>query len=332
MNRPAKVTVILVFLAAVLVFVGWRQAWFSGEPAWRGRTVTEWLDRLALCEDRANAAGTQKMLRDPEKVARDPALEALRHFGPRATPLLVKRLQEPAQWDPAQNRISRARLWARWLWSGIRHASLAEPPWPAAWSEFQQNRKNAAGFALLALGTNAHAGFPCFMEAYAYAPKHQSVSGKSFEGPPVGAFPSLIARVANQSLPERRTEIAEGITQGLQHTNPWCRIVALKCVDGFSDQLGRWKSQILQLTADSDPLVQETALGILIDFVQQERTWAVMPPDQVATAAKNVINNPATSPRVKAVAKALLKCAEKSAASTEQRLDDAVVAPAPPQP
>ncbi len=328
MNRPAKVAVILVFLAAVLVFVGWRQAWFSGEPAWRGRTVTEWLDRLALCEDRTNAAGTQTMLRAPEKVARDPALEALRHFGARATPILVKRLQEPAQRDPDQSPTSRARLWARWLWSGIRHASLADSPSPAAWSEFQKKRKNAAGFALLALGTNAHAGFVCFMEAYAYAPKHQSVSGKSFEGPPVGAFPSLIARVANQSLPESRTEIAEGITQGLQHTNAWCRVVALKSVDGFSEQLGRWKSLVLQLAGDSDPLVQEAALGSLIDFVQQKH--AAMPPAEVATVAKNVISSPATSPRVKGLAEALLRYAEQDAASTEQRTEP--VSPAPTQP
>ncbi len=330
MNRSARIAIILGCLATVLVFVGWRRAWFSGEPAWRGRTVTEWLDRLALCEDRTNAAGTQSMLRAPEEVAHDPALEALRHFGARATPILVKRLQEPAQWDPDQSRSSRARLWARWLWSAIRHANLTDPPFPTAWSEFQQKRKNAAGFAMLALGTNAHAGFVCFMEAYAYAPKHQSVSGKSFEGPPVGAFPSLIARVANQSLPERRTEIAEGITQGLQHTNAWCRVVALKSVDGFSDQLGRWKSLILQLTRDSDPLVQEAALSSLIDFVQQERTWAVMPPAEVATVAKNVISNPAAAPRMKGLAEALLKCAEKAAASTRQRLEP--VAPAPTQP
>jgi len=309
MSRLARAIILLAVFAVVLLFVGSQRAWFAAEPAWRGKTVTEWLDRLVLYDFQTDATGTAMVPRSPERIATDPALEALLRIGPKATPILAKRLMERAQWDPNE---SRAKLWGRWLWGRVRHATPASIPAPDKWSEFQRRRKNAAAFTLLALGTNAHAGFGSFMEAYATAPKHESVSGTRIPGPPVGVYPHLVAQLATEVFPERKGEIFAEILKGLQHTNAWCREVAIECVSAFPEQLPRWKRLLLQLSKDEDESVRLAALGELLMIVQQPELHDAMTPAEIELEAKAVTEDAAASSRVKELAEVVLKLAMKA--------------------
>jgi len=169
MSRVKKASIIVAAVAVALLFMGIERAWFAAEPAWRGKTVTEWLDHLVLYEDRTTNGVLWVNPRSPEHLARDPALAAILKIGAKATPILVKRLQERADWHPAEGLPRRARLWMEWGWARLHHIA-ASPPAPEGWSRRQRARKDAAAFGLLALGKDANAGFGCLMEAYAGAP------------------------------------------------------------------------------------------------------------------------------------------------------------------
>lgn len=120
-SRLARAGLVLAVFAVVLSITGLQRAWFAGEPAYRGRTVTEWLDQLVLYDDQKDATGTTTVPRAPDRVAHDPALKALLRIGQKATPVLVERLQERAQWDRNEGSMPRMRLWIRWLWNRVRH-------------------------------------------------------------------------------------------------------------------------------------------------------------------------------------------------------------------
>src|ERR1039458_5711476 len=174
MSRVKKASIIVAAVAVALLFVGIERAWFAAEPAWRGKTVTEWLDHFVLYEDRTTNGDVWTILRSPQDPALYPALAATLKIGAKATPILVKRLQERADWDPADGLPRRARLWMEWGWARLHHIA-SSPPAPEGWSRFQRARQDGGAFGLLALGKDANAGFGCLMEAYAGAPKHQSV-------------------------------------------------------------------------------------------------------------------------------------------------------------
>jgi hypothetical protein len=311
MSRVRKGIIAVAVVAVVLLIVGTERAWFAAEPAWRGKTVTEWLDRLVLYECRTNAVGISTIPRSPQRLARDPALAAILKMGSKATPILLQRLEERAQWDRAAGAVPRTKLWIRWGWDRLRHI-VASPPAPAGWSEFQLARKNAAAFSLLALGTNANAGFGRLMEAYAAAPKHQSVSRTSIPGPPVGVYPSLVTRLAKQALPGREEEMIGDIMKGLQHTNAWCRVVAAECVWVFPEHLDRTKGLLLGLLQDEDELVREAALGQLLLIVQRPTLYEAVPPTEVAVAARAMIDDAASSERLKGLAETVLGLATEA--------------------
>lgn len=303
MSRFRKSCVAATVLAGVLLLIAVERGWFAAEPTSRGKTVTEWLDRLVLYEYQTSPQGVEMVVRSPEDVARDPAVEALVRIGPRATPILVERLQERGQWDPKEGSSHRVKLWARWVWNRIRRGGQAQAPTPDRWSTFQRQRKNAAAYALLVLGTNANAGFARFMEAYAEAPKHESISGTPIPGPPVGVYPSTVVKMARATHLERRDEFVSEIHKGLQHTNAWCRIVAVQCVTAFPGKLGIWKDDVLKLTTDPDDRVQEAALLQLLQIVQQDKLLAILPASEIGRAATAVADYPANSERLRGLAR-----------------------------
>lgn len=148
------------------------------------------------------------------------------------------------------------------------------------------------------------------MEAYATAPKHESAWGTQIPGPPVGVYPLLVTGLAKRAFPERQEEIVEGLSQGLGHTNAWCRVVALDCMLEFPEQLGRWKKLLLQLPNDKDETVQEAALGNLLMIVQQQKFYAVMPP--TAQIASKVTAKATGSTRIKDLARSVHKLAAQA--------------------
>src|SRR5260221_11624623 len=107
MSRLARAGLVLAIFAAVLMIIGWQRAWFATEPASRGKTVSEWLDLLVLYDYQTNAAGAAEVPRSPQRIANDPALQALLRIGAKATPILIKRLTDRAEWDPSQNPVPR---------------------------------------------------------------------------------------------------------------------------------------------------------------------------------------------------------------------------------
>lgn len=149
-----------------------------------------------------------------------------------------------------------------------------------------------------------------YMEAYAAAPKHQSVYGTRVSGPPVGPTSSFMARGAAAAFPERRAELLAEIMRGLEHTNAWCRIVALECARSFPQELLERKNLLINLTQDSDAVAQEVALGALVLNVQQPVFDRLMSPAEVEQVARAVMDDPRNSERVRELAKVVLKLRE----------------------
>src|SRR2546429_3431203 len=97
----------------------------------------------------------------------DRALRAWRIMGWTGVQVLVKRPSEPPLWKPSD----RLKAWLEWKWNQVRsRRAIPRPSPPNYCSHIQRARKMAAAFTLLALGTNANAGFTRAMEACTVAP------------------------------------------------------------------------------------------------------------------------------------------------------------------
>ncbi len=282
----------------------------SAEPSYDGKTVTEWLDNLTVYKEQwITFVDAREMIPHyptPEMMADDPAFRALMKIGPKAIPILVQCIEDRADWPPQVGRAERIKRWLEWKRSQLRNPHL--PPnvlsqlAPMEFASWQEVRKNAAGFMLLALGTNENGGFIRFAETYAEAPKHQTIYGTEINGSPIGVIPQFIIASAKSALPDRRGEIINGILQGLQHTNAWCRVVSLECMNQFPEELGRWKERLLELAQDRDPLVQEAALGNLMMIAQNKEELKIIPAAEIHEVAEDVLADPETSKRIRDLA------------------------------
>lgn len=221
----ARLALAAAILTATLLLLAWHRGWFSGEPTYRGRTATEWLDKLVLYEYRTEPGTSWIALRAPKAIAGDPAYQALLKIGSNGLPTFIQTLNQRAEWSPEVTTFKRWKMWVQWRWHQVRGAQLNRPA-PIEWSEVQRARKTAAGFALIGLGTNAGGGFSKYMEVYASAPKRESVYGPGVAGTPVGISSSTVVRSVIYVIPERREEIVGEIMTALQNTNAWCRLVA----------------------------------------------------------------------------------------------------------
>src|SRR6185436_4286161 len=143
----ARLALAATILAAILLLVAWQRGWFSRESTYRGRTVTEWLDKLVLFDYREIPGGTQIVPRTPETVMRDPAFQALQRIGPKAVPILVQRVSDRADWGPEVTAPKRWKMWLQWRWQEFRGSQVRRPA-PIEWSAAQRARKEAAAFIL----------------------------------------------------------------------------------------------------------------------------------------------------------------------------------------
>lgn len=260
----------------------------GGEPSYRGKTVTEWLDRLALYDKEQRIDGTRFILRSGDKVTNNPAFQALLQFGSNAVPILLERVAAPAEWSPETSVFAKTKMWVEWKWSQRPWSHPQPRPAPRYFSEAQMSRKTTAGLILLALGTNANAGFTRYMETYAGAPKHKSIYGTEVAGAPIGVSSGAILQIAASALPERHEEIVDAIHRGLYHTNVWCRTVAIECVSAYPDELTRWKDRLAELTKDEDPMVRQAALGEFMMMAQSESALKIFPPATIRQIAEKV--------------------------------------------
>ena len=142
-KRSRRTWVQVVGCSLLLVgFVGWWLGWFAGEPTCHGKTVTQWLDSMALFDEARNAELTdQNTFRyqcSPEVVTNDHALRALIELGPKSLAILEKTLAEPPQWSRTIGPIRRLRMWAEWKWYRLRNpGSTAPRPAPNSYGSFQ---------------------------------------------------------------------------------------------------------------------------------------------------------------------------------------------------
>ena len=253
-------TWIVVASVAVIVLVAWYRGWFSGEPTYHGKTVTQWLDSMALFDEDRNAEltgqNTFRYQRSPEVVTNDPALHALLLSGSNTVAVLVKRLTEPFQWPRTIGPVSRLRIWAEWKWYRLRNPGSAAPrPAPNDYGSFQRARHMAAALALLALGTDANAGVPRLLEAYAASPPG-ATGNRDFS-----LYDAML--VANSGLPHRRAEMIAGVMAATHHTNAVIRSASANLTRVFPDQLSLWKEKLLKMTGDADTSVRIAATWAL---------------------------------------------------------------------
>jgi len=297
-----KLAMIGVIVAAIVVVpVAIKQ--ISGEPSYGGKTVTQWLESLEFYIRVQRSDGDYATLRSPEAIAADPAVLALAHIGPRAMPVLIQRIIEPAELPQTMRQTERWNVLLRWKMFG-------KPGPRGYWPPIQERRKTAAGFALLALGTNAHGGFSRFMEAYAAAPQFTSVAGGRLSGTPVGVSSVTVVRAANAGLPELRAEIIAEVMAGLEHTNALYRGLALEAAIVFPRELLKRKNLLLRLTLDEGEYVQAAALGNLVTIVQSPALRDLISPAQIRQAAEAVLEAPNTSERNQGSARDVIRLAD----------------------
>ena len=301
-------------LAGILILVAWQRGWFSGEATYRGRSTTEWLDKLVLYEYRSQPEATWIDPRPPAAIAADPAYQALLKIGSKAVPVYRETLSDRAEWSPEVTTFKRWNMWMQWKWR-----QQPNRPAPLQWSEAQKARKTAAAFALIGLGTNAGGGFSRYMQVYASAPKHENVYGTGVAGPPIGVISSFVVRIVVSVMPERRQEIAGEIMAALRHSNASYRVVATECAGVFKEELLRsHKQTLVKLTRDEDPFVQQSALGHLMMIVQDKALVELMPATEIAQIAKAVLDDPKTSERSRDKAGLVLTLATNKQPATVQ--------------
>jgi HEAT repeats len=237
-------------LAVGLVLAGWWYGWFAGEPVYHGRTVTGWLDHMAIFDslrrrDETHQNGFRFRL-SPQVVTNDPALRAILAIGSQAVPTLVKRVRQPPLIKPPIQ--SRLESWASWAWRQLRTwKRFPHPAYRLRQSSYFEARADAAALALIALGTNAGGGMPRLMAAYATRPHY---------------YPWIGPLAAVSCLPQRHAEMIAGITAGLAATNTAFQWWAIELTRLFP-HWQRWRGKLFQLTGSPDAKVQSAALWAL---------------------------------------------------------------------
>jgi hypothetical protein len=309
-KKPRRIGLVVASLIAIML-LAWERGWLSNQPTYRGRTVTQWLDKLALYEYQYHADNTLMVMvpRAPDSVAQDPAYHALLKIGSRGLAVYTNIISRRAEWSPSVRIWKRGRMWVAWRWHQLLGAQGGRPA-PSEWAQEQTARKTAAGFALVALGTNAGGGFSKYIEVYASAPKHQTVYGTRVAGAPVGVSSLDVVRSVALAVPERREEVLEEVLKALEHTNALYRCVALECAHAFRGELlQRRKEKLVRLTRDEDPLVQQAALGHLLLIAQIKDLINLMPPSEIAQIARTALNDSTTSERLRSLAQKVLNLA-----------------------
>ncbi|HTH50277.1 MAG TPA: hypothetical protein VMB21_22380, partial [Candidatus Limnocylindria bacterium] len=201
-----------------LAALAWWQGWFASEPVYHGRTVTQWLDSMALYDDvrewDQNPRVTFEDPPTPEVVAADPALQALLAMGPIALPALKRHLMEPPKPYPWWDRL-RFRIGIAWM----RIQDPNYPPYSPLWRHYSSHddaRSLSAALTLLALGTNQGGGMPLLIEDYI----RDSIATN--RAPRL--FPNYRAiETAMTGLPQVRREIRDTLDGWLTHTHPLYR-------------------------------------------------------------------------------------------------------------
>lgn len=252
-----------------LAALAWWQGWFATEPVYHGRTVTQWLDAMALYDDVREWDRTPRVTfeapQSPEAVAADPALHALLALGPKTLPALKAHLMEPPQPYPWWDQL-RYRLGTVWM----RFQDPNYPPFtslPLQYTSHDDARSLSAALTLLALGTNRDGGMPVLMEDYI---RESSSTNRTRR-----LFPNYRAiETAMAGLPQARQEIQDTIDGWLTHPNPLYRQFAAKnaLAKSFPTEFPRWRPLLMRMVASDqeDPEVRQGAMFALLHRSETE--------------------------------------------------------------
>ncbi len=248
-----------------LTALAWWQGWFASEPVYHGRTVTDWLDAMAIYDEMRSSDETGQHSwndqRTPEAIAADPAMQALLALGPKGVPALRAVLRTPpappSRWRQINHRFR--VLWTR-LWDPTYPAYSPLSP-PAQYSSLEEARIMSAGLTLLALGTNHDAGLPVLFEEYTR--RYRSTSQ------PILPFPAYRAiGTALSGLPQLRAEMQEVIDKSLTHTDPLYRHFAARnaLLRWFPEEFPHWHPLLLLMAASDqeDRMVRDGAMFALL--------------------------------------------------------------------
>jgi hypothetical protein len=270
MKSPVKWAVAASVLVLAVALIGLQRRWWGLEPATGGRTVTEWLDRMALfeAERRRDVTGQSSFqtIRDPAVVTNDPALVAIVGLGPRAVPVLKERIVEPPRLP------FRARMlgWFHWRWMQFRtlNRNLPPPSPPSFHGSVVEARKQAAALALLALGRDQGGGMQQLLETIAAEGTnrlHPYYVNLVFH-------PTFSLGTAVPGLPYRRAEMAEEVFDLLSHTNALVRRLAAESAWHFEHELKGWKTALIRLAKEGpDTMARIGALWSLVIKLREDQ-------------------------------------------------------------
>ncbi len=243
----------------------------TDEPTYHFRSVTQWLDRMAMFDELRTmdeqGRSSYTVVFPPEVVTNDPALRALLAMGAKAVPTLEKILNEPphdSNVRPSEDPIQRVKSWMAGIWQQVRGGGpVASNPALLRYGSFQGARMAAAGLAMLALGTNNHAGALRLLEIAA------AMRSKGCER--LGSVDAF--SVAHAGLPEQHKEIVAGIVAGLNDTNPQIQFTACAATQEFHTNLPEWKKKLMELAQGPDVNVT-LPLG-LDTYVSERALWSL---------------------------------------------------------
>src|SRR6185503_16314836 len=291
-RRKTKWIAAALALFFVLLILGWRLGWFADEPTYQGKTVTQWLDTVVLYDRETNACGVYMTLRSSDQLAEQDGFKAVMSIGPQAAPILVQRVMDLPEQEKQPALLPRWKAYWRQKLEQVRTGRKAMQKKSTTYPSWQRERKAAAGLLLVALGTNAQAGFDRYLDAYATASKPRVT------GPLLGVFPGDIARAGAGLSPGRKAEVLTAITAGMQHTNGEVRRAAANAARSFPEEGLGWKPLFLLLTQDTDQYAPQEALLALMRIPPDEDTRRLV---------ENITQDPAKSERVKEIASTVIR-------------------------
>jgi beta-lactamase regulating signal transducer with metallopeptidase domain len=283
---------------------------FTDEPVYHFKSVTQWLDSMALFDEvrnmDENGNHSYRLPQSPEVVTNDPALRALLAMGSKAVPTLEKRLNE-APLPPARDPLSSLESWAAWKWRHLLGDNVGPPAaQPLYFGNFQHARMAAAGLAMLALGTNNHAGALRLIEIAA---------DKRSKGQQYFTTREPFA-IAKAGLPERRQEIIDGIVAGLNSTNAQIQFMACAATGSFYSNLPAWKNKLMELA--QGPVVDVSLPGGPEADVGQWALWSLATADpkdeEIMALCEKSVQDKSKPPGLRAKAAAALGMAGDTAA------------------
>ncbi|HTH47549.1 MAG TPA: hypothetical protein VMB21_08570, partial [Candidatus Limnocylindria bacterium] len=243
--------------------LAWWQGWFASEPVYHGRTVTQWLDSMAIYDELRNRDETGQSTfnteRKPEAIPADPALRALLALGPRAVPALRIHLTAPPSPRPWLQRIQH---WGEEVWAKLR--GVPSPVYftlPRQYSSRDEARIRSAGLALLAMGTNRGGGMPAMIEEFVR--DKASTNRASPEFPAQWAIDDALT-----GFPELRAEIRDALDGSLTNTNLRQRQFAVRnaLARRFPEDFPRWHPLLISMVASEaeDERVRDGAMFALL--------------------------------------------------------------------